>query len=556
MSLISGLSIGKSGLNAAQLQLSVTGENITNADTDGYTRKVVSLTSSSRADEIYGEMGCGVSVQMIERVRNVFLDQQYNDQTSDSSYADTLATQYSALESIYNETDDTGIADALDDFWDAWSDVANNPSDKSSRETLVSTTTILIDRIQSASSELQEMKDTINDQIEASVDEINSIAQQISELNKAIVAAEGLDSSAANDSRDARDELLNELASIADIEYIEDSTGAVTVTLSGSMLVSPQSAFTLETSQETATNSDGTSYSITTMHFKGSSSTIEASGGSLAALVKMRDEVIPSYEEELDSMVSSLVTQVNALHLEGYTLYGLTGVNFFDPDGLTASTISLSAAVEDDCNNIAAAQGGSTETVSGVSVTSDAENTLTLTSINSKYRDLLDDSVVVYDSSGNLLEEGADADYVIDYELGTIQIINTTDYPSGSSFTVDFSYNTSGFSGSGDGNNALSIAGLRDTDITDPDDSGEYTHTLAEYFAASVGRLGVESSEAETSSETQESLLEQIESQVSSVSGVNLDEELTNMIKYQQSYNASAKFISTISDVLDTLMAI
>lgn len=564
MSLFEGLSVGSRGLAASQVALDVTGQNISNANTDGYSRKRVSLVADYRTDGKFGTMGFGVDIRYIERVRNIFIDRQLSSQLSDQGYTESMDFALERLENIHQEPGDTGLTQSMDDFWNAWSDLANNPGDKSSREALKSTASVMAERFHYTASEIRSYKLSINDEISQQITKINDISGKIGELNKVIMNAEGLETQKANDSRDLRDQLLKELSSIAKVSYTEDELGAVSVTLSGNMLVSPNNVFKLEPYRQTVVEDDGYKWANYTMRFEGTTNAVEAQGGTLKALFEARDEVIPSYENELNAMAGSFVSKVNEFHVSGYSLYKRTGLQFFDPEKTQASNINLSAAIMDDSNNIAASLGGTLVPVSNANMirlagTDDIDLKNIAVGGNTKYRDLAADSVkVVRASDGYIMREGADKDYVIDYELGVIRFNPTVSATpaANENYTVSFQYNTTGFSGTGDGNNALRIGMLRDEKLMDADSNGNFTHTISEYFSGYIGRLGVERNQAAAELETQNSLVEQLSSQQQEISGVNLDEEMSNLIKFQHTYQASAKFISTISDMLDILMNI
>ncbi len=557
MSLFEGLSIGKKALAASQIALNVTGQNISNANTEGYSRKRASLVSDYRLDDAYGQMGFGVDAKFIERVRNIFIDRQMVSQVAEEGYLTTIDAGLESLENVYQEPSDTGLAQSMDDFWNAWSDVANNPNDKSSREALKSTAEVLTERFKYTADQIDMQRLDINDQIENTVRKINDYAKRISDLNVAVTSAEAASTDKANDSRDQRDQLLKELGTLTAISYIEDASGAVTVTASGSMLVSPQKAYELETFRDNIYDPSGGSQAFYGVRFQYSNTDFKPKNGELKALFDLRDDILPKYLEELDLMAATLVENVNSKHVNGYTLNKLTGVNFFDTDKLTAGTISLSAAVQVDSNNIAAGVGGTLIPLIGVVGTTDATGVVDLTTVDPAYRNLAQGTLQIVDPlSGRTLIEGTGNDYVVDYDLGRIMILDTATYPLGSTFNVDFTYNSNGYSGDGDGNNALLIAGLRDVSIMDPDVNNNNTHTLAEYYAGHIGRLGVERNEAASQLETQASLVEQLKNVQDSISGVNLDEEMGNLIKFQQTYKASANFLTTVKDMMDVLMSI
>jgi flagellar hook-associated protein 1 FlgK len=152
------------------------------------------------------------------------------------------------------------------------------------------------------------------------------------------------------------------------------------------------------------------------------------------------------------------------------------------------------------------------------------------------------------------LQEGAGKDYVVDYQSGQIYFNNPAVYPPGTALTVDFGYTTAGFNGQGDGNNAISIAQLAQASLAMPDATGTNMDTLGGAYAAMVGALGSAKTESAYNLATTTNLQSYLQTQISSVSGVNMDEELANMVTFQNSYQASAKYISTISTLMNTLI--
>jgi len=503
MSLMEGLSIGRRGLSAAQIAIDVTGQNISNANTDGYSRKSLTQVSDYRTDGTYGQMGFGVDVVSVNRVRDVFIDRQLNSQIADQGYTTDLDAAYQRIENVHQEPSTTGLNETMDTFWNAWSDLSNNPSDKSARESLKSTAQVLTDRFHYTANEMTSYQNSINDQVQSYVGQINDIADKISSLNKTIVAAEGAQNDNANDARDQRDQLIKQLSSYVKIDYTEDKSGAVSVTASGNMLISPQTVFHLETTRQDVHDASGANATFYGVKFEHSDTAFVPQSGKLKAMFDTRDVVIPSYMNDLNAMTATMVKAVNTVHESGYTMDKTTGVDFFDPANTTAATISLSAAVINDSNSIAAAAGGTIQSVvmTGATVpptpASDANNIVNLTSASAQFRNLAQGSVVVTDPvSGTVLQEGSSKDYVVDYDLGRVRIVNSGTYPAGTVFNINFKYNDTGYSGTGDGNNALAISQVRDTKNMNFDQTGAATSSIAENYAGYIGRLGVERSQA------------------------------------------------------------
>jgi flagellar hook-associated protein 1 FlgK len=159
-------------------------------------------------------------------------------------------------------------------------------------------------------------------------------------------------------------------------------------------------------------------------------------------------------------------------------------------------------------------------------------------------------------AGGSLLTEGAGKDYVIDYDKGVITFLNYTRFNPADVVNVKIAFNTTGFPGNGNGQNALLIAQLRQKATMSPDAAGNPTQSISAFYSAVVGKLGIEKNQNKSSLDTKDFLVTQMDNEQSSVSGVSLDEEMANMIKYQNSYQASAKFIGTVKQMLDILMNI
>lgn len=569
MSLFEALSVANRGLSASQIAINVTGQNISNASTEGYSRKRIEQAADYRKDGSFGQFGFGVEVYSVARVRDTFIDRQVNEETTRYGFYDQMDVSYQQVENVFTEPSDYGLNTLMNNFWNAWSDLANNPSDSSARESVRSMAQTLTSQFHHVSEELRSYKETINGQIEAQVMRVNEITKELHQCNVVIAGSEGATGTMANDSRDQRDTLLTELASIVDVDYQEDEHGVLTVTTNGHMLVSNATNFELEMSRSQVTAEDGYQYSRVDVRFDQTKRAFEPKNGQLKAMMNVRDEVVPGFERYTNAMAKELVQTVNEVHQGGYNLAGLTGISFFDPYKLNAANINLSVAVQNDVNNLAAGVGGKVESVAIGSATTPyvpASDVLELSDptadplFNPQYRNILKESLSVsmvdnttVPPTVNKLVEGADNDYVVDYERGVIRFVVPV---TGSDLLIDFKYNDTGFAGKGDGENAIAIGALREKSVMQNDIFGNPTQTIDEYYAGMLGRLGTERNEAESNLETRTYALKQLKGAQQEVSGVNLDEEMTSLIQYEHTYQASARFLTTVSDMLDILLNI
>lgn len=565
MGLFSILNIGTRGLAASQMGMNLVGHNIANADVEGYSRKRLNISADYVYNETYGQIGCGVDIINIERMRNTFLDQQIRNQNQEVGMYKEIDYTLKSIENILTEPSDTGLMHFIDQFFDSWENLCSNPADTAARTMVRTNGEILSNIFRSLSTELHDLGETRNDEIKGRVENINLLLEEISNLNNEVAKVE-ISNQNANDSRDRRDLLLKKLSNLIDIDVNENNVGQITVTTGGHIIVSPNDISKLEITSVRVTKADGTEYTNIGIRFKGTNRTISPKKGELKGLFESRDVYIPAYEDWLDTLAVGIVEKVNAQHKLGYNLHGYTGINFFDPYVTGASDIEISASIISDLKNIAAALGESSQdAINIVTGANDLDfgnppQQLSKTlgrlwvpgdSANERARNVVKGSVIVTDVSGatTLVK---DVDYHIDHVSGTIQMLHNG--YDGTSLSIDFKYNTGDFPGPGNNANAIEISKLRHELAMSPDALGNPTVTFDQYYSSGIGRLGLSKNEASSNLNTREFLVEQYEAHQDSISGVSLDEEMANMIKYQHTYQASARIISTVSEMLDILL--
>jgi flagellar hook-associated protein 1 FlgK len=562
MGLLDSLGIGMRGLNASQAAIDVTGQNISNANTEGYSRKRVNFQADSVQNEVFGQKGIGVEVTEIDRIRNDFLDRQTWEALGDKGYTTELDTAYTRLGNILKEPSEDGLAAKLNAFWASWQDLANNPGDLSARESVKASANVMIDTFQNVYKQIQDYGLSMNNPLDEKARVVNDLTGQIYALNEKIAGVEARPGEKANDTRDQRDLLVRKLSELVDVQTIEDANGRCIITSGGSLLVGPSEALKLETYGVDKTLANGEKASELRLRFVGSRRSYEPRSGSLKGIMDARSNVLSTYMDSLNDLAKSVVKQVNDQHMLGYNLNKATGVSFFDPSKTTAGSISLSDSILAGAENIAAAEGGKIVDVSAFASTVPLSTSpvLDLKTISTTYRDLVQGSITIIDNqnpgSPVTLQEGAGKDYVVDYELGTIKFLNYAKYTAGDSLSIQLKYNTTGFSGNGNGQNALKIAGLRLAKVLTPDSEGTPTQSVSSFYAATIGKLGIEKNQNASRKDTKDFLIAQMDAEQSATSGVSLDEEMANMIKFENSYRASAKFISTVSQMMDVLMQV
>jgi flagellar hook-associated protein 1 FlgK len=560
MGLFDALNVGMRGLNAAQVSIDVTGQNITNANTEGYSRKRVNQEADTVVDDIYGQKGLGVEITNITRVRDSFLDRQTWEQLGDKGMTTELDTAYTRVENILREPTENGLAAQLNKFWASWQDLANNPADLSAREAVKASANVLDDTFHNVFKQIEDYGLSMNNPLTEKAKTVNDITSQIYTLNEKIAGSEANGKEMANDTRDQRDLLVRKLSELVDVQTVEDAHGRAIVTSGGNLLVGPSEAMQIGTYGVDQTLSDGTQSTELRLKFMSSGRAFEPRGGALKGIMDARSQVLTGYKEQLNQLAAAVVKQVNDAHSQNYTLNKATGVLFFDPTHTKAGDISLSDAVAGDSANIAAAAGGkiidvtSFQPVGGIPAA--ASPVLDLKAINSSYQNLVQGGVQLTLGTGVVLQEGAGKDYVVDYEKGTVTFLNYGKYAATDTVNVKIAYNTSGYPGDGNGEGAGAIAKIRSAKTMSPDKTGVNTQSVSDFYSAVIGKLGIEKNQNSSRLETKTFLIAQMDTEQSSISGVSLDEEMTNMIKYENSYKASAKYIQTISQMMEVLMGI
>lgn len=361
----SGLfSIARSALIAQQTALQTVAQNIANAETPGYSRQEALLVSNTPVRMTYGNVGTGVSVVGIIRKRDVLLDDGFRSANAQLGNAEMRRDGLSSLESVFGEPSDAGMANALDQFWGSWSDLAASPNSGAARAVVQQRGNQVASLFNSYDTQLTQQRTTTIDRINNTVAQINQFASQVAELNQRIVVSES-GSGSANDLRDQRDVLLDSLSKIAGTRVIPQASGSVAVLIGNGSLVDGTSwrPVTAELNPPNPLPAVVPSDVPVRIRLGNSPDPVSPLGGELAGLTKFVNEDIPGLRSRLDTMASALVAQVNTAHTAGYTFNGNTipgtaAGAFFDIGTVTnpvrGGTIRLDSLVAADALKIAA----------------------------------------------------------------------------------------------------------------------------------------------------------------------------------------------------------
>jgi flagellar hook-associated protein 1 len=563
MSLFGTIQLSGNALNAASLGLQVTGNNIANANTADYIRQrlVQSPQPGARKGDLV--LGLGVRIEGVQQVIDKFLGERLRGATSDVANSDAQADAYSKLESIINELGDRDLSTALTDFFGSVQDVLNQPESSSVRNVAIQKALALTDSVRRLDSQARTLHQGTDDQIKSTANDINNLLRDIAQLNLQIAAVEGggVSRSDAVGLRDNRTASLAKLAEITDIKTIEQPTGDVTVYSGGDFLV----ALGTYRQVQVVTESDN-NLQVSRIEIAGINSPIRSSGGRLGGLIAARDSVLGGFLNGLDDLAKTLIHEFNKVHSAGQ---GLTGF------GQLTSERSISAA-----NSPLDAAGLPFTPTNGlfqVQIYNAQTGRQSTTDIRVDLNGL--------DTDTNLTTLAAQLDAIDGLgaavtAAGKLQL--TADSPQ---TTFAFAGDTSGalaalglntfFAGSGaqdigvssvlkadptklaisrggigeDSENGALLANLLTAPLTTQ--NGASLATLYDRLTSSVA-LGSQATSA--AAEGFRHFQQTLEAQHLAISGVNIDEEAVRMIQYQRAFQASAKVITTVNDMLETLL--
>lgn len=515
------LEVAKRGLYAQQTAISTTGHNIANANTIGYSRQTVNFAASKPMEMpamnrsvAPGQLGTGVDFNSIHRIREAFLDQQYRNEAQSHGYWNTQKNTLEKIELIFNEPSDQGLHSVIDQFWNAWQDVSRDPDNMTARTVLKERTLALVDTFQHLDNKLSQLSSDLSSSLDIKVSEANTYLNQIAQLNREIRRIEGMGQN-ANDLRDQRDLLTDNLSHLVDINVQETSNSMYNITLrDGTQLVHG-----IEHTQ-LAVNSAGTGIEALVIGTEDEYNAVTMAAGEIAGILKSQ-ATVTEYQEHLDTILKGMI-------------YGDVEV-----------TIPAGSILAED---VLDANG---DLLIAANTVVSADTKVTVQGINGLHQ--LGWGVSKEDGSavgGLHLFEPVDPDDFSIADLKLNQEILNDVGKLAVSLRMDLD---TGEVYEGNGGLALIMGQLRDSAFQFDGDSVQQG-TFDDYYRSIIGGLGVQTQEAQRQTNNQELLLLSINNQRQSVSGVSLDEEMANLIKFQHAYNASARLMTTVDQLLDTII--
>jgi len=510
-----GLELSRRALESQQVALNITGHNIANANTPGYTRQVGNLTATT-PDSIPAmgrnlSLGSGVTLDTITRARDAFVDRQFRSETSKQQYWGEKQDNLTKVEDILNEPSDNSLSNDMNQFYTAWSDLSNDPTNAGARSVVSERAQELTDSFHNIAQQASDMSGNMDAAVKVQVTQINTYAKQIKDLNDQIKRAEVAGDS-PNDLKDQRDSLVDDLSKIVNVKVVETQDSKFTdrtvsnykvmignETAANNTLVDGSTVNLLEDPPPTsasASTSPKPGLALVTWS-NGTAVDLGIQQGTLAADLDTRDTDIPKFMNQIDTLAQGIASAVNAIHRTGQGLTAQTdssgnpmGIDFFTASDLqvdsttglptvTASTINLNPDIVDHADKIAT--GALNSTVSA-------------------------------------------GDGTIAQNISSL----STDWSALSStmLTTDFGGKTP-------------VA----------------ASSLSDYYAANVAQLGVDVQQATRMKTGEDVLVTNVTNQRESISGVSLDEEMTNLVKFQKSYAAAARMVTMMDSMFDSLLS-
>lgn len=616
-STFSGIELGKRSIMAHTDAISTAGHNISNASTEGYSRQRVQLKEFDplyRPDlerpERAGMIGQGIDVQSITRIRDEMLDQRITAQQNQESYWDTRSKYYTMIEQIYNEPDEVSVRSNMDKFWESWQELSINPESQAARQAVVTRGESLSDSIKSKWENLMGVGSLINSDIDSTVKQINSYANQIAAVNSEIVRSRGVGDN-PNDLLDRRDLLVDKLSKLANITTDRRDPDEFMVHLDGKVLV--QGGVARNFDLVSLTDNNGYEKLV----WADTREDASVSGGTLGALIELRDVDVRNEIQSLNTMTMNFSDLVNDVHRNAYGANNVTGLDFFtqhsfvenvngnfdrNGDGVLdhsyifrfTGTTTLNPQEQIGFEGVMTFSGPSgnvqvpyhpTDTVETVinrindsngevKAYLDRNNNLVLKGTTAQdvenpdfvIRHVEDSGFFLTGYSGILAASGADGAYdfaradAVDSLAGAQFAVSPVLNPAGyievngvikndvKSVAAAFR-DDSGNVNAGDGRAAVEIASIRNTKVMIG-----HERTLDDYFADSVTNVGLKGEQAENNLKSHMAIMNDLRTMRDSISGVNIDEELSDIIKFQHGYNAAAKFVTIWDSLIDTVI--
>lgn len=449
------LNTAKEALLTHQVAIDVTGANVANVSTPGYSRQRAVIEAKGSMESIEADVQIGVEVTRVMRMYDQFIEARMVDQSSLLSYSEARQDALAQIEAIFNESQQDGLSSVMDDFWKAWDDLTFNPTGETERFAVVSAAQNLASTLRDYANQLTDVRDSMNSQIADNITQLNSYLADLADTTKKIVEVQAGGGN-TNDLMDKRSELLKKVSEMLDIQYMQRSDGSMDIFLSnGKALVQGDRFWALETVRNARTGFNDITFEEDNTVILNSAIT----GGKLGAYLAVRDSDAAGYLSQLNGLAASIADEVNEQHAKGFDRNGNVGGLFFD-DVTEAKNMAVNEDIVSDLSLIAA------------------------------------------------------------------------------SATVN-----------GDGDNAKTMSELRDALTM----SGGTT-PFSGFLNSLIGQIGEDVAAAKRSYNQRNAVMNTLTTQKEQVSGVSIDEEMVNLVRFQMGYSAAGKMITATQEMIDALL--
>lgn len=475
------LSVARTAMISHQTALQTVGHNIANAATEGFTRQEAVLAAKDPARLTYGNVGTGVTVSTVVRKRNEMLDVGYRTSAETTARAELRRDQLAQLEAVFGEPSEEGMSKTLDEFFNAWSDLAAAPTSIGARAVVQQRGRQVATLFNTYDNELTSQRVTATDRLLQTLRQVNGLAEQVADLNGRILSSESA-GMPNNDLRDRRDLALDKLASLVGAKVERQASGSTSVLVGSFNLVEGTNVQVLELAFDTPPGPpppEPVGDVPVRVKPSGNDGTVLGLGGEVNALMENINRTIPELRTRLDTTARLLTSTVNTAHRGGFTfagnaIPGTAAGNFFDPGSVTspvrAGTIMLDVAVAADAGRVAASRDANGPADNGV---------------------------------------------------------------------------------------ATELAALRDAHSavtwTSPDGAVERGSFIG-FFRSTVTHLGITTQAAIDDATLFRTLVDQAEARRQDAGGVNIDEEMVQIVRVQQAYQAAAKMVKSVDELMQTIL--
>jgi flagellar hook-associated protein 1 FlgK len=562
MSLFSSIQMASGALQANDVALQVVGQNIANANTPGYIREVVNLTPGPTQTHGGLIQGTGVLVQSISQQINTFLETQLRNANADQANADTVQQNYSQLESTVGALNNgSNLSSAMNNFFSSIANVLNSPQDQSVRQAAVLQGQSLVSTINSMQSQAEQLRSTIDTQINGMANDINTLTTQIANLNVKIaqLTGGGQSDSTAVGLTDKRNQAVSQLSTLIGVHVSDQPDGSVIVDLNGTGLVNEGAA-----QQVYVGYSSDRGMTISTIKVNGTNAILDPSSGQLRGLLTSRDQVLGGFEDQLNGFANTLANEFNKVYSGGQGLSGysqITGTNAVSSADATLDQADLANAPTNGSFQIIVTNQqtqASTTTTVPVALLGPGHTT-SLISLAAEINKISGLSAQVVNGKLSIATTDANTQFAFGADTsGTLAALGFNTFFTGSNADnlavnstvlqdpTKFAASSGGVGA--DTKNAQTLANFLSQPLASQD--GASVQTLYNSLTTNVSQSSANAKAASDAADTMQSTLSGKET---AASGVNLDDEVVSMLNYQQAYQASARYISVLNNLLTML---